>query len=293
MNLTNKNIIQKGYASMEESSVLICSIIRDSNKLLKRNIPRIENLRRCFKYSKVVVFENDSVDGTKSTLKKWEDNSNNVFVTCENFNTITIPTSKTDNVNKYFSYHRISKMTNYRNRYMDFLKKDKTSFDFVIVIDLDIENFCIDGIAHSLGVENEWDVITANGYSYSPMLRRRYHDTYALVEVGYENISQSEKMIYNAQKKWSFLRPDFPLIPVYSAYGGLAIYQYSVLNNKKYETLFNKDEKVEVRCEHFSLHDQIYREGNNRIFINPSMEVTYQSFNFKILRNFVISFFNK
>lgn len=285
----NRNeVIANGFELMSKSSIAICSIVRNADKLLEKNIPHIENLRAKFKKSTVIVFENDSDDNTKSLLNNWSKNFNNVLVECENFNQNTIPKKDLNGVNKFFSIERISKMVEYRNQYLEKLRNLNFNYDYVIVIDIDIENFSLNGIAHSFGLANQWDVVTANGYSYSSSLQRRYHDTYALVEIGNEFEAQTEQIIFNNQKKWSFLRSGTPMIPVYSAYGGLAIYRYQLLKNKKYEVVENLDKRVAIRCEHFALHEQIQNDTNSRIFINPEMEVFYERITFSKVKNLIL-----
>lgn len=289
--LTKTNIIKNGYSKMLESSVVVCSIIRNCEKQLTRNIPKIEELRSKFKNSSVVIFENDSLDLTKSVLKNWSNNSHNIFVKYENFKVETIPKKNLNGVNRFYSYQRISKMVQYRNQYMSFLNDSEKDFDYVIIIDLDIEDFSIDGIAHSFGLSKLWDVITANGYSYSEILKKRYHDTYALIEYGTEDQDQNEHAIKTNRKKWSFLKPGLPLIPVFSAYGGLAIYRYKAIKNKKYRIIPNSNARIEVKCEHVSLHNDMQRDGFTRIYINPNMLVLYEKFGLSKIKNFFINKF--
>jgi len=66
---------------MSHSSVAVCSIVRDCNKALKHNIHTIEQLRSYFRQSLVIVFENDSKDGTKETLLKWKESSDGIDAT--------------------------------------------------------------------------------------------------------------------------------------------------------------------------------------------------------------------
>jgi len=252
------------------------------------NIPIIEKLRSSFIESHVIVFENDSIDGTKQTLEQWRKNYENVNILTNDYNQVTIPTEYSNGINKYYSYHRISRLAEFRNNYLNAMNNLKIISDFVIVLDLDISNLNLNGIAHSFGLADEWDVVCANGYSYSPALRKRYHDTYALIELGKENADQTEASIYQNHTIWSFLKPGLPLIPVYSAFGGLAIYHYNVLKDKKYLILKNRDKRVEVRCEHFSLCQDIRNSGFTRIYINPNMTLCNHVLTWKVIINFIM-----
>jgi len=278
---------QKGIDLMSMSSVTICSIVRDCNKCLIKNIPVIEKIRSCFKSSKVIIIENDSVDGTKQTLAKWKTDSHNVHIHSNDYNHETIPAKWTSAVNKFYSNYRISKMAEYRNQYLYLLNNEEFKTDFVIVVDLDVARLDIDGIIHSFSISDIWDVICSNGVSYSPALKKRYYDTYALVEMGQENKAQTVNSIQTNRKIWSFLKPGLPLIPVYSAYGGLAIYRFEAIKGKKYTAIKNEDDEVEVKCEHFSLCHEIRKAGFSRIYINPDMNLKYQRISLKIILGYL------
>jgi len=278
--LTNNNL--------DSLNVAICSIVRNCEKNLIKNISIVEKLRKRFNSSYVIIFENGSLDKTKTILKSWNDKSKNVIIDNSDDNEITIPECDFGGHNKYFSKHRISKMANYRNNYLDKLEELNIDFDYVIVLDLDLSHIDLNGIIHSFLLSNQWDVITANGYSRSPLLKKRYHDTYALVEIGNENESQSEKIIFKNQSKWAFMSKGMPLIPVYSAFGGLAIYKYQLIKGLRYGVIPNNNSRVEVKCEHFYLHDKMINKYNAKIFINPNMLILYQTISFKLVKKVII-----
>lgn len=273
-------------------SIAICSIVRNCENKLSKNIILIENLRKYFKNSYVIIYENDSVDNTKNVLLEWQQKSKNINLIFETLNVNTIPDNDSLGYNRYFSKERISKMANYRNKYLIELDNLNLEFDFVIVVDLDVIKIDLNGILNSFKLSQQWDVVTANGYSKSPSLKRRYHDSYALVEIGKENDIQTEKIIKNNQLFWSFLKIGHPLIPVYSAYGGLAIYKYNVLKGIRYGVVLNNDRRVESRVEHFYLHDQIIKKYHAKIFINPNMVIKYQKINFQLILNFFKNLIN-
>ena len=266
---------------ISQCSIIICGIVRDCARGIRRNRPVIDKLCSMVKDAKVVLFENDSKDETKALLAQWTNECKNVYAQCEDFNTITIPTAKeSKGVNPSFSAKRINKMAYYRNQYLHFIKERKWSADFVIVIDMDLMRIDINGILNSLSIADVWDMVAANGVIYSPsaLFRRRYNDTYALVEIGEENVPQTEESIKEKQYKWASLKKGSQLVPVYSAFGGLAIYRFDGIKDCTYEVLKNNDPRVEVRCEHFAICKQMHERGYNRMFINPAMKVLYSSY---------------
>lgn len=274
---------RKGKLAMAGALVSICSIVRDCEKNLRRNIPRIEKLRLLFKDSEVIIFENDSKDNTLLALKEWELKSTNIHVYSENFNVSTIPDRKSTEGNPFFSKTRIEKMTLYRNKYLDYLNSSDFKRDYVIVVDLDISDFNIDGIIHSFGLSDEWDSVTANGISKGSNFRSQYHDSYALIEKGRIDSVQTEKIIKENRKHYSGLKPGSPLVPVDSAYGGMAIYKWDSIRNLKYFCPPNDDLFVQCKSEHVGLHKNMLERGFSRIFINPGMIVKYRSVTLKFL----------
>ena len=266
---------------ISQKSLIVCGIVRDCAKGIQRNRPVIDQLCSMAKNAKVVLFENDSKDETKKQLAQWAQECDYVYARCENFNTITIPTpQEASGANPAFSKKRITKMAHYRNQYLNYIDANNLSADYVIVVDLDLKRIDIDGILQSLSIADTWDMIAANGVIYSPsaFFRCRYNDTYALVENGEETLPQTEQSIQEKQYKWAYLKKNMPLVPVYSAFGGLAIYKFEALKDCKYSVLKNEDSRVEVRCEHFALCEDMHKRGYNRMFINPAMKVIYGSY---------------
>jgi len=268
----------EGLKKLSESTIIICGIVRNCGRNLKKNIETIMKLCRTAKNFHVVIFENDSTDNTKKILQKWANTEKNIHISLNDFDTITIP-EKHNEVNPAFSLHRIEKMTNYRNSYLDIIEKENLSGDYVIVVDMDVRKITLQGIIASFSLDYEWDALTANGTSRSPstFFRKRFYDTYALVECGQENIPQTERSIRAAQYRWAFLKPRMPLMRVASAFGGLAIYRRQAIAGCRYGVLPNDDNKVETRSEHIFFHRQMREKGYDKIFIHPAMRVIYQT----------------
>lgn len=274
------NTKETGKARLKEKSVIVCGIIRNGEIGLKKNIPVIDKLCDMAKSYHVVMFENDSVDNTKQILRQWAQKRPSVHISTEDFHTQTIPSSVSNGANRFFSYSRISKMAEYRNKYMEYIAEHQLKADYVIVVDMDVRRIGLKGILDSFARSEQWDAIASNGYIYSPSacFRKRYNDTYALVECGREHVSQTEESIAGNQYRWAFLKPGMPLMAVYSAFGGMAIYKYEAICNCKYEVLPNADSRVEVRCEHFSICEQMHKNGYGRIFVNPNMTIRYRPY---------------
>jgi glycosyltransferase involved in cell wall biosynthesis len=267
------------HKTPSEATVIICGIVRNAARGLKRNIPTINRLCKRFGDYHIVIVENDSTDSTKELLQQWAKSQKNIHLLLNNYHTATIPDKKEVTANPFFSRKRIEKMSRYRNMYLDYIAQNAIEGDYVMVVDLDVYSIDLEGVISSFTAACEWDAVTANGYSrsFSSRFRKRYHDAYALTELGKELIPQTEATIDAARYKWASLKRKTLFIPVFSAFGGLAIYRYEALNNIRYEVLENNDDRVEVRCEHFSLCKQMREAGFDKVFINPAMRIKYQT----------------
>ena len=274
--------------NIRNKSIIICGIVKNAERGLKRNIPVLKELcSRCKDY-KVFVYENDSTDSTKQLLSEWASNdSEHVFVSLNNNDqTATIPSQKeTGKVNRFYSARRIEKMARLRNHYMDFVTENDWEADYLIVVDLDVARLSLNGIVNSLESNQEWDAVTAYGYSLAPNLHKRYHDTYALTENGDENHPQTMEKILSYACKYGRMKETEDWIRVYSAFGGLAIYLFEAVRGLRYQALRNNDERVEVHCEHYSIYKQMSERGFDKVYINPQMVLKYQDLTWKIIWN--------
>lgn len=270
-----------------DSTIIVCSIVRDAEEGLKKNIPVMINLLSRFKDYRVIIYENDSKDGTKQLLREWREvNPKKIHVELYDTNaSSSIPNSKeVSGVNPFFSYKRISKMASLRNKYMDYIEKQGWKADYMMVVDLDVAQLFLKPILTSFDMAKEWDVVTAYGYSTSPSLEQRYHDTFAMVDYGEENIPQTESSIYGKATALAKELKNKQWKRVYSAFGGLALYRFELVEGLKYQAIKNDDKRVEVRCEHFSLYKQMVDvKPDLAVYINPEMVLKYQSVSLKLI----------
>lgn len=279
---------------LNESTLIICSIVRDAENGLIKNIPIIKALCSKCKDYKIVIYENDSMDKTKEWLKEWSKTDAKVHALLNNTDkSQTIPLQHEVKGNPFFSYKRISKMAQLRNNYMDYIREKGWNADYLVVVDLDVAKLEIDGILSSFRKGKEWDAVTAFGHSLSPRLKRRYHDTYALTEYGDEQNPQTESKIKNLAVKYGNLKATDEWVRVFSAFGGLAIYKFEAVKNLHYEVMENADNRVEVRCEHFSIYWQMAKAGYSHVYINPAMQLKYQKLTFHIVWQSLCRNFNK
>ena len=112
---------------IDQSSIIICSIVRNAEKRLRRNIPVVQEFCKYFANYRVIVYENDSTDNTKKILAEWVDRDSEHIVALMNILGAgkTIPSQNNVTVNPFFSRNRIEKMACLRNQYMKYIDDNK------------------------------------------------------------------------------------------------------------------------------------------------------------------------
>lgn len=249
--------VEKGYHQMKQQEVIICGLARDVMQALPRTIAKIERLGEKFIDYKVVIFENDSMDGSLEMLQYWQKVNPRVEVLSEH-----LDAKKWGPVQ---DLARMAQMATYRNRYLQHIRKQQYKFDYLIVFDLDISlGFSYDGIAHSFGHDN-WDVMGSNGILVppygDPIPNPTFYDAFAFRLAGGNDAKSLEEI--NALQ----FQRGADLVPVKSVFGGLAIYRSAgILAGAEYG---GED------CEHVVLHQWLRENGFDQQFLNPSQIVLY------------------
>lgn len=285
MNKYFESLCLSGKEHVKDKTIIFCGCIRDNAKELSTNIPTLEKICLYFKDYRIIIVENNSKDNSKDVLKEWAARNSKVIPLMFDFDESKYNVHKTPSeFSPFFAYKRIAKLVDYRNIYMDYIaEKLDIVPDYMTVMDYDLSEIDIDGFMTSFGVNFDWDAVTANGYSYSTRLKRRYHDTYPLFEAGMPFEDSLQKI---DDYRWIFepLRKGMPFIRVASAYNGIAIFKASVRKNLKYQVIFNNRGGIEVLNDHVSIFKQMIDQGHDKIYINPNMELYYQRISWPLIK---------
>ena len=277
-----------------DKTVAITVLARDCEKSLPNNIQKIECLRKYFKDSIVVVIENDSIDQTKNILKEWEKNSENIVVISEDYHTKTIPEKTAECPFPGTSKYRMDKMCFYRNKYMEYLKSTNAKYDFLIIVDIDIDDFSEQGVVSAIiNAPPDWTALFANGVRYFKLIKRikiGYYDGYPLILLNendesiiidktFKEIAESICKIVKERKRKKYIK-------CVSAFGGIGIYKYQHIKDERYFTISNDRSSVfEVLCDHVSLNYELYKKEFGTNYIASAMIVYYEQI--KNLRVFI------
>ncbi len=250
--------LQVGYQNMQEQQVIICGLARDVMKALPNVMAKVERLGEKFKDYRVIIVENDSVDGTAEMLQYWQRVNPHVEILSQQLHAQKWEEEQ--------SPDRTTAMANYRNQYLDHIRAKKYVFDYLVVFDLDLQlGFSYDGIAHTFS-HQDWDVVASNGILVppygNPIANPLFFDAFAFRPTKDASLPSDKAAINQLQ----FQRGE-DLVAVASAFGGLAIYKSAgILAGARYG---GED------CEHVILHQWLHQHGFDQHFLNPSQIVLY------------------
>lgn len=168
---------------------------------------------------------------------------------------------------------RTVRIASARRIIQEYVRKRRTEYDYVVMIDLDGVNRSLnDKSVSSCWNYSNWDVATAN----QPF---RYYDLWALrtenwletdiwEEIAFKKSNVSQRQAKKILKKYyrSIPRTSSP-IQVTSAFGGLAIYKTEAFLAGSYSGVDKTGAEI---CEHVQFHQELCDKGF-KIYIVPSL----------------------
>ncbi len=254
----------------------IAILARDCENTLKSNIKEINKLASYFNESEILVIENDSIDGTRSLLNKWETRSENVTILDEN---VKYESDEREGSGR----NRIYRMAELRNMYIAYFKEKARKFDYLIVVDIDLAIISADKVRSAIiHAPDDWAGIFANGRFYGLLFNKviwgKYYDNYAFVpfhskynELNYGEIRINNDLINASLKKLKY-------VPCISAFGGIGIYKFNYAVNSRYGTRKNKRSRYyQYISEHVPFNEQVSVYGS--LYIASDMLVGYRQIN--------------
>ena len=247
---------ERGYARMAGMRIAITGLARNLATVLPTTIPRIERLCSRFADHRIVVYENDSTDATKSILTSWADANRRVDVTIEDCRDPRNPGTR--------CLARVARMARYRQQCQERVLDRCGDFDAAIVIDLDVQGgWSADGIANSFG-HDDWDFIGSNGLVYRReglcVNALRQYDMWALrfdADLTPISTAHAGRYVYHRGE---------PLVPVTCCFGGMGIYRMEAYRHGHYGL---RD------LEHAVFTRSLIDAGFSRLFLNPSQILIY------------------
>ena len=263
----NTTIENTGFEHMKKNRVVLCGLIRDKEDRVVDAVTKMVLLGNYFIDYRILIVENDSKDNTRQLLLQYSKNNNKIIILGCGYNEDSCSINSALSTSKLPDMKRITKMATLRNLYLDYIRKHYMDYDYMMVIDMDIEgSLYIDGVANSFGhmsLNKDIEAVGANGLiSYQYGLR--YYDTLAYTDLGGPlewNSLNYKKYLDSAAITLKPYSHGEPMKRVLSCFGGAAIYKIDkITRDTNYDYSKNK-----YSCEHgyFNRHFQMY--------LNPSM----------------------
>jgi glycosyltransferase involved in cell wall biosynthesis len=284
--------------------VAISGVCKNVAKALPQTIFSMERLGAHFDDYRIVIYENNSSDGTQEILAAWAKKNPKVTIISETLSVGELLQEGRAQTWNGLPY-RTEVIARARNTV---LKKIYSSefdeFRFVVMADMDFpKKWRLKPILDSFSISSDWDAISANGVDR----KGRYYDRFALRSSKFPLGPEVLGDIWwrEVQKAYMHFGKKQGLIPVASAFGGLTIYKrdsilgcyYSgtvtpslasvaereIQNNPELEkwgprvkfVLNSGAVQTPVCCEHVTFHAEMILRGHDKIFINPQMTMQY------------------
>ena len=284
--------------ALKDQTIVIGLLARDCKESLLRNIPRVEAVGAAFGDYHVVVYENDSRDGTAEALQQWARNNPHVIAICETTRQDTIPQKTAQSPYPLKSVHRIERMARFRNRVLDEVRARFTP-DIFCFIDIDVESFEVERVIEAIvRAPEDWGGLFASGriaYTERDGSETRYplqYDTFAYMPEGVNAMTTGRWIVSkNFHKVTSRLfgaaLEQTPYLRCSSAFNGIGIYKWDAIRDLTYRTQQTDELKpLNVSfCEHIPLNADVARKGYS-LYVVRDMEVTYMHKRNTLIRKF-------
>lgn len=228
------------FSATISEKVLICGICRNIEDAIPNTIRSIQELGSQFSDYRVIIYENNSTDNTKSLMRDWAKKDSHLIYISEQLSSRRLAKESSMQIN-----NRYEKIARARNIVLDVaMKKSFDDYKYVIWADLDfLEPWdiasTVDTILHP---QQEWDAVLAYG-AYDLLALRSPE-----LPIGFELVGATYWKQLDELKQQFILDPNGPWKKVYSAFGGMGIYKRDAMRGCRYSGVVTKDlETVTIR----------------------------------------------
>ena len=259
----------------QEETIVFVGLCQDNGKdVLATWMPILRQIGEKFKDYRIIMVENDSLDDTRHQLLRQAEKDDRFIVLCdqdrpENTKTCQLGRRSVEkggdkemNLEK-----RVRTLAKFRQVYWDHVQKKYDNYTYMCIIDWDLEGqLSIPGFFHGLYYARGYvDVVACNSY-HKQNGSFYIHDTFPLLN---ENRCQylrdnksTEDLRMRKQMRERVLYGSTYLVPVSSAFGGLALYNIQRVMARHADY---KNPICPMECEHSTFHK------NLEVYIDPWM----------------------
>lgn len=221
------------FSNIADEKVVICGLVKNVGKKLPHTIKSIERFSSLFKDFRIVIYENNSHDESKSILKQWQSHQEKLYLISKDLSE--------DELRSYCVAReennrpcRIELLSAFRNKLLNEINKSEyDGFNYVIMLDMDLyfPEIFYRALKDTFNQKNKWDAVFANSsLPNSNYIFDWYAYRSAQVPIGPEF---DPDWWMNRDCRVDFTK-NKELVPVYSAFGGMGIYKKKAFKGLKY-----------------------------------------------------------
>ncbi len=289
-----------------KNSLLVLCVTKNSGNQLQKTLERFSKIQNHFSRFKILVYENNSSDNTKEVLKEAK-----LRYSFLDYFAFDYTQEEIDSIAPIKHKPRmipcgVQMIAHGRNFLLEKAKDVSSDYEYTLVFDPDVFYFNPRQIVKAVKTFQKLGahVLSVNGLTKA----LKYRDAYAFRSknflYGPEYLGQTwwKEIVHHIQKRFIINKK----IPVYSAFGGAAIYntkeyikgQYSALhtdislmvqkeiiecnpNSLRLDSapldspIENTNYTGAVVCEHVPFHYSLYNEGFTKQYIDTSWKILF------------------
>jgi len=277
---THHRRISIAKQQMKALSVVVCGCTKNSSSYISRNLESLYAMKSLFGEFRMIVYENDSIDGTVAELDRFGETRPEFTLISETNVQILHPSLQA----------RPQYIAHGRNRLLEAVEgitRSPPQYMFMVDLDSVLDGFVAESVATLFTYpENTWDGLFAN-------CAGKYYDVWALrvpPEIwnpGIHGMLWREPIAYDCWEMAERTRDvkryvhdnqvvipstNRNLIPVGSAFGGFGVYRTSAINGCRYGAVVGGM----LRCEHVAFHRDMCTKHGGRLAICTDFVVAAQ-----------------
>jgi hypothetical protein len=149
-NIKVAQTITKGFGILATKKIIFAALARNVEQHIDNFINQYYAMADLCYDANLVLYENDSEDGTKNRLKQWAKADQKVSLISEDLGIPPLGGGADE--------ARCRNMCRCRNAYLKRVLQYTNYFDYLCVVDVDLAYISLEGIAHSFGLDLAWDI---------------------------------------------------------------------------------------------------------------------------------------
>ena len=256
------------YAKLPQK-VVLCGVCKNVGGRLAHSMKIMEKIGELFADYRIVVYENNSSDGTARSLKLWQIKNSKVRALSENVSAAELNKSIVNRLDngELFRPECIARARNIVLSHA--MAEEYNNFEYLIWMDMDfVLEPSYEGFIETFNRSDDWDAVFA--YGVDPECK--YWDWYAFRDVECPIGSELLGNYWWYRPKKLHLTKEDAWYPVLSAFGGCGIYKKEAIKHCYYSALVNRELALfyEAIIKHYAANQEVQKYLDDCKTLNQS-----------------------